>query len=183
MQNIQTLDDLDTLFADHIQSILGLRSDQVRISYATKGQKAPKMGETVIYIHTQQEQDDVQQFKNRGTTQENTGLFTTEQSSMRRLSLVCSIYGNDCDVIATQIKERFYFENTRMFLEQNNLALLSERTNISNKIHELINERWWERVDLAIGLYSSITVDEYTEPFEEVHVSISSEDINVVIGG
>lgn len=183
MQNIQTLDSLDILFADFIQSVLGLSANQVRISYSVKGQKAPKIDETVIYIHTEQIQDNVQMFKNRETIKSNEGLFVTSQTSMRRLSLLCNIYGENCDTLATQLKERMYFESSRLFFEQNNLALISERTTISNKIHELINERWWERVDVELAFYNSVTVDESVPPFEEVMVSISSEDISTVIGG
>ena len=183
MQNIQTLDNLDILFADFVQTTLNLEASQVRIAYADVGQIAPKMGETVIYLHTEQQQDDVQMYKNRETSQEVSGRFTTSQSSMRRLSLLCSIYGTTCDTLATQLKERMYFENSRMFFENNNLALLSERITISNKIHELINERWWERVDVELAFYNSVTVDENVQPFEEVMVSISSEDIQTVIGG
>ena len=183
MANIKSLDELDVLLADHIQSILGLTADQVRIAYSLTGQKAPKLNETVVYIHIEQEQDDVQMFKNRETVKNNSGRFVTSQSSMRRLNLSCSIYGTNCDVTAAQLKESLYFENSRMFLEQNNLALVSERINISNKIHELINERWWERVDMSIGLYNSITIDEQIYPFEEATISISSEDLTVVIGG
>ena len=183
MQTIQTLDQLDDLFADFVQSILGLEEEQVRISYSTKGQRAPKINESVVYIHTEQRQDDVQVFKNRDISQELTGRFNTSQTSMRRLSLLCSIYGTNCDTLATQLKERMYFESSRLFFEQNNLALISERITISNKIHELINERWWERVDVELAFYNSVTVDETVYPFEEVWVSVSSEDITTVIGG
>ena len=185
MENIQDLHSIDKLIADFTQNVLGLNDNQVLISYQPKGQQSPKFGSTTIFVHTAQEQDDVQLFKNRESSRSiQTGTIGTEQTSLRRLSVQFSIYGNNCDTIATKLKETFYFESSRLFLEQNNLALIPSRTQIRAKIHEDVNGRWWERVELFIGLYNTITIDESVSPFKSVEINVSEDSgLSVVIGG
>lgn len=85
---ILSLDEIDELFADLVQSVLELRADQVLISYPIKGQKSPKYNDTVVFVHTSQEQDNIQIYKNR-KSEYNPVLFkyNTIQSSMRSLSV------------------------------------------------------------------------------------------------
>lgn len=181
--SIQTLNELDELFADHIQEMLGLQPEQVRIGYSETGQLAPKYNETVIYVHTHQEDDDVDRYINTNEQKELSGKFDVTVTAMRRLTLDISVYGADCDVMAIKIRQRMFHESSRLFFEEHNLALISNRTTMNNKIHELVNDRWWERVDLKIGLYNSVSVGEEVDPFEETKISITADDIQIVIGG
>ena len=168
---IQTLNELDELFADHIQEMLGLQPEHVRIGYSETGQLAPKYNETVIYVHTHQEDDDVDRYINTNEQKELSGKFDVTVTAMRRL------------MMAIKIRQRMFHESSRIFLEEHNLALISNRTTMNNKIHELVNDRWWERVDLKIGFYNSVSVGEEVDPFEETKISITADDIQIVIGG
>ena len=63
--NIVTLDELDDLFADFIQSKLNLPADKVLISYSKRGQISSKYGENVCYIKFFNSPDEVSIYKNR----------------------------------------------------------------------------------------------------------------------
>ena len=66
--NIVTLDELDDLFADFIQSKLNLPADKVLISYSKRGQISSKYGENVCYIKFFNSPDEVSIYKNRRTS-------------------------------------------------------------------------------------------------------------------
>ena len=167
--NILTLEQVNDLMADFIQEKLGLNQDQVLIAYSEKGQRSYDYNKDLVFIHVEQESDEVETFKNRVNTQNSTTyLFTSQQTSMRALTLDVSVYGTHCDTLAIQLKELFYLESANEFLYLNNLSLISNRVNISNKVHELVNGRWWDRVDLSIGFYNSVSIDESNAPFEEM---------------
>lgn len=181
---IMPLDDIDILFADYIQNLLGLRNDQVLVSHPEKGQASPKYNETLIFVHTSQIQDDVHEYKSRRIVKsETTNLFTTSQSSMRRLDVEVTLYGLSCDINSLIIKENLYFESGRQFLEKNNMSLIPTLFNISNKVHEMFNGRWWERVDLTIPLYNEVIIEEFNPPFEEVDIDLDTSKFHIVIGG
>ena len=153
---IQKIHDLEKLFADFVEDALGLADNQVVIQYPVKGQPAPKIGQTLIFEHITQERNELQAFKNRREiVTPGSGISGFSQTSRRMLQLAFQIYGPECDTLATKLEELFYFESTRLFLEQNNMSLVSDRSTLYNKIHEKINERWWERVDLEIYLYTN----------------------------
>lgn len=63
------------------------------------------------------------------------------------------------------------------------MSLIPSRISISSKVHEKINERWWERVDLNIGIYNTIAVDETNDTFESVNIEVDTDKINIIIGG
>lgn len=171
--NILTLDQVDILLADFITAKLGLNSNQVLVAYADKGQRSYPYGSTVIFLHTEQVQDEVQVTKNRVRSQNSsTYQFSSVQTSMRVLNVDISFYGTTCDTLATRFKELLYFESTNEFFYKNNLALIPSRITMTNKVHENVNGRWWERVDLTIALYNSISVDETNNPFESMNWNV-----------
>ena len=171
--SILTLDQIDVLLADFIAAKLNLTSNQVLIAYSDKGQRSYPFGSTVVFLHTEQEQDEVQRIKNRVRTQNSsTYQFSSVQTSMRVLNVDISFYGATCDTLATRFKELLYFESSNEFFYKNNLSLIPNRITISNKVHENVNGRWWERVDLTIALYNSISVDETNNPFESMNWNV-----------
>jgi len=179
--NIVTLDDLDTLFADFVQEQLDLDDKQVKISYQQRGQAFSEIDKDVVYVKVYQEQDErlTYKYRRRNYDSEKERVITS-QTSMRTLLLHVVFYGPDSDVLSTTLNERFYFDSTKQFLHNNNLALIPDLTDFSEKTYEKINSQWWERVDLKLRFYNSITVDEHTLPIEKVDNKYYFDGIKII---
>ena len=164
--NILSLDSYDTLFADFIQSKLNLQANQVLISYPVKGQKSSVINEDVCYVHTENVDNEISILKNRREKYNlTTGKNDVQQASIRILRLHLIFYGPNSDILATKLNEYMYFESSKQFLNDNNLNLIPASTTLSDKIHEKINERWWDRNDLDLYFYNEIHVDESLDIF------------------
>lgn len=175
--NIVSLDSLDDLFADFIQTSLGLSSNQVLISYPEKGQKSSSINEDVVYVKTFQEEDESSFHKNRTKSYNpETQKMVFSQTSMRKLLLHVVFYGYNSDTLSAKLNELFHFSSTVDFLWNNNLSLIPDQVDYRNKIYEKINERWWKRVDLKIRLYNSITVEETTDIITSGDIKIYNQN-------
>lgn len=179
--NVVSLDDLDILFADFIQEQLGLKDDQVLISYQQRGQKFSQIDEDVVYVKVLQEQDERYVYKQRKRSYDReTERVTTSQSAMRTLLLQVVFYGPNSDILSTKLNERFYFDSAKQFLYKNNLSLIPDLTDFNNKTYEKINEQWWERTDLKLRFYNSVTVDEITNTIDKTDVKYSFDGIKII---
>ena len=171
--NIITLDELDDLFADFIQSKLNLPADKVLISYSKRGQISSKYGENVCYIKFFNSPDEVSMFKNRRTSYDpETEQVTIAQLAMRMLMLQVVFYGPDSESLATLLNEVFYTESAKEFLYKNNMALIPDRTSYPNKTIENVNEQWWNRADIKMYFYNSISVDEVVSTIEKFDINV-----------
>lgn len=171
---ILTLNDANILFADYTQNVLNLTQDKVLISYPDKGQKAPTFTDNVVFIHVDHEQSDVYNYKNRKKVGFDpiTEKDTIEQTAMRVLCVEFVFYGSESDSLLIKLNESFYSAAGKFFLDTNNLAIIPENTEMTNKIHENINGRWWDRSDLRIRFYNSISVDNSVDTFASSEISI-----------
>ena len=171
--NIVTLDELDDLFADFIQSKLNLPADKVLISYSKRGQISSKYGENVCYIKFFNSPDEVSIYKNRRTSYDpETEQVTITQLAMRMLMLQVVFYGPDSESLAMLLNEIFYTESAKEFLYKNNMALIPDRTSFPNKTIENVNEQWWNRADLKLYFYNSISIDEVIGTIEKYDINI-----------
>ena len=84
-------------------------------------------------------------------------------------------YGPDSEKLATLLNEVFYTDGAKQFLYKNNLALVPDRTNYPNKTIENINEQWWDRADLKLYFYNSISIEETTGTIEDYNVIIKTD--------
>lgn len=171
--NIVTLDELDDLFADFIQSKLNLPADKVLISYSKRGQISSKYGENVCYIKFFNSPDEVNMYKNRRTSYDpETEQVTITQLAMRMLMLQVVFYGPDSESLATLLNEVFYTESAKEFLYKNNMTLIPDRTSYPNKTIENVNEQWWNRADIKLYFYNSISVDEVVSTIEKFDINV-----------
>ena len=171
--NIVTLDELDDLFADFIQSKLNLPANKVLISYSKRGQISSKYGENVCYIKFFNSPDEVSIYKNRRTSYDpETEQVTITQLAMRMLMLQVVFYGPDSESLAMLLNEIFYTESAKEFLCKNNMALIPDRTSFPNKTIENVNEQWWNRADLKLYFYNSISIDEVTGTIEKYDINV-----------
>lgn len=179
--NIISLDQFDDLFAGYVQNQLGLPQDQVLIAYPRDGQKSSDIDKDVVYIHTDQDDDERNLVKNRvdkvNTVQK---TVTITQYSMRTLSLHIVFYGPSSQVNQTLLYEKAFMEDSKEFFYKNNLALIPDRIETSKMLHEKINGRWWERADLVLRFYNSTSVDLTTESIEEVNVAEIKTNLEVL---
>lgn len=179
--NVVSLDDFDLLFADFIQQQLNLDDNQVKISYQQRGQIYSEINKDVVYVKVFQEQDErlTYKFRSRNYDSEKERV-TTSQTSMRTLLLHVVFYGPESDVLATVLNEKFYFDSTKQFLHNNNLALVPDLTDFSDKTFEKINSQWWERVDLKLRFYNSTIVEEFTGPIEKLDNKYYFDGIKII---
>lgn len=178
---IVSLDDLDILFADFIQDQLELNNDQVLISYQQRGQKFPQIDKDTVFVKVFQEQDERLIYKQRKRSYDKeTERVISSQTAMRTLLLQVVFYGCNSDILATTLNERFYFDSAKQFLYKNNLALIPDLTDFHDKTYEKINGQWWERSDLKLRFYNSITVDEITNTIDKTDVKYSFDGIKII---
>ena len=174
--NIVTLDELDDLFADFIQSKLNLPADKVLISYSKRGQISSKYGENVCYIKFFNSPDEVSIYKNRRTSYDpETEQVTITQLAMRMLMLQVVFYGPDSESLAMLLNETFYTDGAKEFLYRNNMAFVPDRTSYPNKTIENINEQWWNRADLKLYFYNSVSIEETTGTIEDYNIIIKTD--------
>lgn len=178
---IVSLDDLDILFADFIQDQLELNNDQVLISYQQRGQKFPQIDKDTVFVKVFQEQDERLVYKQRKRSYDKeTERVISSQTAMRTLLLQVVFYGCNSDILATTLNERFYFDSAKQFLYKNNLSLIPDLTDFHDKIYEKINGQWWERSDLKLRFYNSITVDEKISTIEKLDVKYNFDGIKII---
>lgn len=179
--NIVSLDDLDVLFAKFIQEQLELNDGQVKISYRQRGQAFSKIDSDTVYVKVFQEQDERCVYKQRKRSYDSkTERVTTSQSAMRTLLLQVVFYGPNSDTLSTMLNERFYFDSAKQFLYKNNLALIPDLTDFHDKTFEKINDQWWERSDLKLRFYNSVTVDELTNTINSADINYNFDDIKII---
>lgn len=174
-ESIVSTDTLDDLFSEIVTQCSGLESDKVLIAYSEKGKQSSTISDDVCYIHSEVVSDYVDQYKNRKYANNSTlNKVMISQSSMRVIELSLVFYGPNSAVIGTRVKEKFYFDSVKETLYKNNLAIIPEKDTIT-KTHEKINERWWDRVDVNIFFYNSVTVEENVNPIEDPVITIVND--------
>lgn len=167
--NIVSLNQLDILFAKFVQDKLNLPNGKVRISNQRRGQISSKIDEDVCYVKVFDEPDERHIWKNRKQEVKEEQIKVT-QYTMRTLMVQFIFYGPNADNNSTLINESFYFDSTKQFLYENNLALIPDKT-VQPQIHyERINEQWWSRSDLKIYLYNSISTEETLDIISDVDI-------------
>lgn len=178
---IVSLDDLDILFADFIQDQLELNNNQVLISYQQRGQKFPQIDKDTVFVKVFQEQDERLIYKQRKRSYDKeTERVISSQTAMRTLLLQVVFYGCNSDILATTLNERFYFDSAKQFLYKNNLALIPDLTDFHDKTYEKINGQWWERSDLKLRFYNSVTVEEKTNTIEKLDAKYYFDGIKII---
>ena len=170
--NITPIDQLDILFAKYVQGKLNLPNGKVRISYQQKGQISSKIDEDVCYVKVFDEPDERHIWKNRKQEVVGDNIKVT-QYSMRTLKVQFVFYGPNSDNNSTIINESFYFDSTKQLLYENNLALIPDRTEQPTIHYEKINEQWWQRSDLKIYLYNSISTEETLDIISDVDIKFN----------
>lgn len=166
---IVDLDYLDLLFADYVQKKLNMAEDKVLISHQQRGQKSSKINEDVCYVKFYDEPDERHIWKNRKYESEADKVKVT-QYTMRTLMLQLTFYGPNADNLCARINEYFYHEGTKQFLYENNLSFIPDRTVEPRKFYEKINEQWWQRSDLKLYFYNTISTEELLDTIDSVDV-------------
>lgn len=166
---IVDLDDLDLLLADYVQKKLNMAEDKVLISHQQRGQKSSAINEDVCYVKFYDEPDERHVWKNRKYESEGDKVKVT-QYTMRTLMLQLTFYGPNADNLCARINEYFYHEGTKQFLYENNLSFIPDRTVEPRKFYEKINEQWWQRSDLKLYFYNTISTEELLDTIDSVDV-------------
>lgn len=166
---IKALNELDILFADFIQNKLNMQADKVLISYQQKGQVSSKIDEDICYVKVFDEPDERHVWKNRKYEAAEDQVKVT-QYTMRTLMLQVTFYGPNADSLITRLNEYFYYDTTKQFLYENELSFIPDRTVEPRKFYEKINEQWWQRSDLKLYFYNTISTEELIDTIESVDV-------------
>lgn len=171
---IVSVNTLDEFFADLVTSFLGMEADKVLISYESMGQMHPVKGHDYCFIHTSEVPDDVQNQKNRTEALTGPEEYTISQTSMRKIKVDFMFYGPNADTNSIVFKEKLYFPGTNLLLSDNNLALIPTEIDFTN-LNEEINNTFWQRSDLSVNFYTSVTFEETTGIIKDLDLSISTQ--------
>lgn len=168
---VQSLDELDILFANIVQSRLGLPNGKVLISYSQRGQVSSRIDEDICYLKVFDEPDERHIWKNR--TSKNLGdNMIQSQWTMRTLLVHLVFYGPNADSLSTRMLEAIYYDSTKQYLKENNLAFIPDMT-VQPQIHyEKINEQFWHRSDLKLYFYNSVKTEDTLEIIDNVEFII-----------
>ena len=60
------------------------------------------------------------------------------------------------------------------------LALVPDLTDFQNKTYEKINGQWWERSDLKLRFYNSVTVDEHIDTIDSTDIKYNFDGIKII---
>lgn len=160
---------LELWFADLITELLGMDEKHVLLQYPVQGQPSSKINENYVYVRISPENDIRPMYKNRKKVyNESTGSFTFQQFSQRTLTLGLIFYGPASVENAILLNEMFYVPSTKLQFEQNDLALVPDRTDGPTRVPEHHNGQWWERADLEFRFYQSVKVETEVGTFEEI---------------
>ena len=180
--NIISLEDLDLIFADYAQEVLGLSQNKVLISYQENGQISSKINEDVVYIHAFIDQNDVSNYKERIREYDSSkDSILNMQHSMRVIGVDFVFYGPNSLVLSTILNDSFFLESGKEFLYKNNLSLIPSGIQNGIELHEKVNERWWKRSDLKMKFYNSIRTYEELQTIEEVNIEYIIADGEEII--
>lgn len=159
MVNFTPLKDFDTLFANIVEEELPqLKSQNIRISYSQKGQFSSGIDDNICFVHTDTEYDPVAIYKQRVEKYNGqTDKIDVEQSAMRVLLLHVVFYGPDSDTLSAKLYEKLFTDELKEIFWENNIALIPDRCSVT-RLNEKINERWWERNDVNVYFYNSVTL-------------------------
>lgn len=170
--NIKSLNDYDTFWADFVCKVTNLNRDFVLISFQQNGQIAPKINQNFAYIHTELRNSYVSDYKERLYKYDNdSDSIVYNQDTMRLLSVAISFYGKDSDILSTLFSQSLGLPNWLLHLNQNKIAVLPNSHSIV-KIHERINERWWDRCDLKFDFYDISEIKQNVDYIKDIDLEI-----------
>ena len=174
--NIVSLDSLDIKIADFISEITKLDQSKVLVSFVPKGQKFGSYGENICYVKFYNENDERQIYKQRTSKYDpESETNTITQSTMRTLMLHLVLYGPQSGELAALINESLYTNKGKDFLYSNNLSLIPDRTSFPFKSYEEIGGRWWQREDVKLYFYNSISIEEVVGTISELDITIDRQ--------
>lgn len=166
---LQTIDELEILFADLVCSTTGLADDKVLIQNSQQGQPAEAIDADTCYVKVSPDFDDRGLYKNRRMVyNSNKATYTVSQQSYRTLTLQTVFYGPNCYENAYRFNEKLYFQAQQLLLKQNYLALIPDRTAGPTRLNEQRNGLWYQRCDLETRFYNAINIEEVINTFEDI---------------
>ena len=169
----QSIKELKLFFADLITTMTGLQSNRVLIQFPERGSATQDINTNMIYIDIEDETDIRNIYKTREKVysgQDNT--YKIQQQSTRTLCLRLIGYGKDIYEFMRVISEKMYFDSIKLFLDQNYLYLIPDRSNGPTYTHELKNDRWYQRADLELRFYNPIVVEDKVGIFSGANINI-----------
>lgn len=172
--SITSLAQLENYFADLVVTLLGMEADHVLIAYAEMGQNFSTPGQDYCFVWAKELTDDVQMYKNRKEGPVPNNKWKIAQTSMRKVQIMFSFYGEHSDVNALSLKEALYFPDTNISLDQNNLALIPVDVDLTT-VKEQINEVYWTRSDLTVNFYNSVTFEQTVNTINSLDLTISTK--------
>lgn len=168
---LQTVETLETFFADLVSSQTGLAPEKVLIQYQPQGQPSSKLGDNVAYVKITPEADERGLYKNRDRVYNSDNeTFTFFQQSTRTITLHVVFYGQQCSELCTLFNEKLYFNDVQVQLRQSYLSLVPDRTNGPIRLPENHNGQWWERCDIELRFYNTVLIEETVSTFKEIDI-------------
>ncbi len=173
---LQSLRELENIFADFVTQATGLDEKKVLISYESQGRPSFKHGEDIIFVTIFPVVDDREQYKNRKMKyNKETDNFLEEQKSQRTLEVSIVAYGENSYKYSTLIMNAFYMPDYKLMFDRNYLFLVPDHISGVNRVPEQFDGRWWERCDLRARFYNSVNIEINVPAFDKIDVRLEVE--------
>lgn len=172
-QILQTTKELELFFCNLVVEALNVDKEKVSRMFLTLGQPAYTSGETMVYVAVERERDERDIFKNRSKKYESENkTFVYTQQSSRTLTVHFVAYGPESGAYLAYLNEYFYFDETKYQLRKNYLNLVPDRTDGPIRLMEQTNSQWWERWDLKLRFYNTVSVENVVHEIESLDIRL-----------
>ena len=98
--------------------------------------------------------------------------FVYTQQSSRTLTVHFIAYGPESGAYLAYLNEYFYFDETKYQLRKNYLNLVPDRTDGPIRLMEQTNSQWWERWDLKLRFYNTVSVENVVHEIESLDIRL-----------
>lgn len=171
---LQSIESLELFFADLVENLVGLQSENVLLQNRQYGQ--PSYDDSLVnsaYVKISPELDErsIYKFQDFSYNEEEDN-FTLTTKSTRTLTLSVIFYGPDCYENCFRFNEKMYFNSTKILLEKNYLSLVPDRTNGPTRINEQHNGQWFSRCDILLRFYNGVVIEETVERIKDVDIRL-----------
>jgi hypothetical protein len=196
---ILSLDDFNKLFQSLVISALGMteaaatwktwnagnKHNQeplnpfyfVRISWPTVGAPAWKITEDVCFLKCIEIDDSINKQRDTEFQKIDEATANKQTGYTRVFAISFTLYGPNSYDNSRKIKDSLFGETNRFALAAKNLFMIPD-FKPANRLPELFQGNWWERVDLTINFNNLVLINETVNYIESADVNI--EDSKVV---
>lgn len=174
---VRTIQELENFFRSLTLKILGLdpdSPDEVRISWQTEGSPAWNIAKDYCFMRVTISDDPASKCFDYTYTN-NSDNLNQNVNYIRVVKLDYILYGPNSFERAEQIKNLFYTSrDIKSKLDLNKFGVIQD-INIPQRVPELFNGQWWERIDYSISFNELVSFDNTIENIQTINMNMKGQ--------